>query len=240
MHSLPGRSNAGHIGYLRIAGVLAGLAILVLAGWYAEELFEPVLGVLEFMEDHTRQHPVIVYGGFIVLYALLVASGIPLATPLAIASGLLFGLVAGAAASLAGCVIGSFITFALASRLSEYRADRIRNNRHVRQVLEEVESDESLYLILLRIMPVLPIVIVNVSLALLAITPARFLATTTIGLIPSMTVYAAVGTSLGSVVEAGDVPMSELVTDPAVWMPLGGLTLLIATGLIIRAGKRKS
>ncbi len=239
MSSRAAPNGRRHITLIRVAGIAAGLLLLALATWYLDVLLDPVLDLLEAMEDRIREQPLLVYGVFIGLFAVLVASAIPVATPLTIAAGLLFGLPAGAAASLAGSVIGSFGTYLMARAASESRLRNLRRRVVFQRVLREIESDEALYLILLRIMPVMPFVLVNLALAMLPVPPARFLLTTTVGLIPSMLVYAAVGTGLDSVVEAGDVPASELITDPAIWVPLGGLTGLIIVSLVVRGLTRR-
>ena len=77
---------------------------------------------------------------------------------------------------------------------------------------------------ILRLVPLFPFFIVNIVPALFDVKLRNYIIATFFGIIPGSLVYVSVGNGIGDALNAGqDVPLSGLMTRPAVIFPVLGL-----------------
>jgi uncharacterized membrane protein YdjX (TVP38/TMEM64 family) len=82
------------------------------------------------------------------------------------------------------------------------------------------------YLLVLRLIPLFPFWLVNIVPALLGVPTRTYVAGTLLGIIPGTFVFVSVGNGIEAVIDQGGVPGLEIFLEPAVFLPLAGLTLL--------------
>ncbi len=169
---------------------------------------------------------VLAVGGFILVYALLVAISVPGASLLTIFGGFLFGLVTGTVSVVIGATIGATIIF-LVARSALGSGLAARAGPFMQKFEKGLKENELTYLFILRLVPLFPFFIVNIVPALFDVKVRNYVLSTLFGIIPGSLVYVSVGNGIGDALAAGeDVPLTGLMTRPAVILPIIGLILL--------------
>lgn len=164
--------------------------------------------------------------GFVALYASLTAISVPGASFLSIFGGFLFGLTTGAIAVVIGATIGATILF-LAARYVFGESLAAKAGPFMQKFEHGLKENELSYLFILRLVPLFPFFIVNIVPALFDVKVRNYIIATFFGIIPGALVYVSVGNGIGDALNAGqDVPLSGLMTRPAVIFPVLGLIVL--------------
>ena len=164
--------------------------------------------------------------GFVVLYASLTAISVPGASFLSIFGGFLFGLTTGTIAVVIGATIGATILF-LAARYVFGESLAAKAGPFMQKFERGLKENELSYLFILRLVPLFPFFIVNIVPALFDVKLRNYIIATFFGIIPGSLVYVSVGNGIGDALNAGqDVPLSGLMTRPAVIFPVLGLIAL--------------
>ncbi len=161
--------------------ILAGLAALrwtPLAGY----LSGPALAAAMVKMQRSWWAPALLVGAYIALSPL----GVP-ATPLMVAGGAVFGGVAGAIYNMLGVFLGGAATYLLGLGLGRDLVRHLAGNR-LRRVERALSRRGFWSLVALRFLP-LPFPLVNYAAALTGIRPGLFLATTALGVAPSVIIY---------------------------------------------------
>ena len=216
------------------AGLIIGLvfiaALLALLGTGQQWL----LDMLGLVEQGRRDH----FGAMILIYiitfGILATLTFPIGTLYCLAAGYLFGVMAGFLSAMAGALLAAILTFSLVRRFGGSSVRLRLASGRTAPWLRSLERDATWYLILLRIIPVAPYFAVNAAAAVTGIRSWHFLIATSIGMVPTTLVYAAVGAGLGSLVEARDMLGPELLLRPEIALPLAGLILIIIISWIFR------
>jgi len=202
--------------------------------------------LVEQLEAATEARPWLAALALTAIFAISTALTLPTATVLCLVAGYLFGTWVGSMVALVGLLTGALITFVSVRFLIGQRLSQqlVRGQRQ--RLLEFLERDSFFYLVAFRIIPVAPYFVVNAAGAMLRITPARFLAATTLGLVPLTLIYASVGAGFDALLETGTINATELLRQPRIGLPLLALLLLLLGGawarirvLRIRARERK-
>jgi len=164
--------------------------------------------------------------GFILIYAALVAISVPGAGFLSIFSGFLFGIATGTFAAVTAATIGATIIF-LVARSALGTGLAARAGPFMQKFEKGLKENELSYLFILRLVPIFPFFIVNIVPALFDVKVRNYVLSTMFGIIPGGLVYVSVGNGIGDALAAGqDVPLTGLMTRPAVILPILGLILL--------------
>jgi uncharacterized membrane protein YdjX (TVP38/TMEM64 family) len=216
----PGPSRA-----LRIAiGVLllSILPIAWLAGVTPNSVFELLRDSRSEWSAWLTDHLVLAALGYAVFYMVAVSISLPGALWFTLGAGFLFpvmiavpvalfGITAGAANAWLGMrfIAGPHLRQRFSGRLAGFAAGFARN--------------EFAYVTLLRILP-LPFFLVNLAAALIGRRFLPYVAGTLAGSLPSVILYANLGSGVGDLVEAGVRPG---------WSDLARPEFLIATGMVL-------
>lgn len=203
--------------------ILAAVLVIVLAASEARRVFE----VLEALETLVRDRWWTALAVYVLAFVVLASVALPIASLFCLCAGFLFGLAAGAAAALTGGLLAAILTFALVRKLGGERVRIMLDRSRASALMDMFERDTAYYLILLRIVPVGPFFMINAAAGLTAISSARYILATAIGLAPITLVYASVGAGLESMVKARELAGPELVLQPQLVLPLAVLAALV-------------
>jgi uncharacterized membrane protein YdjX (TVP38/TMEM64 family) len=180
----------------------------------------------ETLTEMVSANFVIVFLGFIALYALLVGISFPGASFLSIFGGFLFGTWFGGLGIVIGATIGATGIF-LAARYAIGDALSKKAGPYMQKFEAGLKENELSYLFILRLIPAFPFFIVNIVPALFDVKLRNYVLTTFFGIIPGALVYASVGAGVGAIFDAGgEVKLGGLMTQPAVIGPILGLIAL--------------
>ncbi len=188
--------------------------------------------------------------GFIGAYAVIVAFSLPGATIATLTGGFLFGsfpsafpVLPGALFNVAGATIGAILLF-LAVRwgLGDNLAKRMdASDGVVKRIKDGIDDDANQWsmLFLIRLVPAVPFFVANLVPALVGVPLFRFAVSTFFGIMPGALVYTSVGAGLGEVFARGETPDLGIIFQPAILLPILGLSLLAALPLLLKAVRGK-
>lgn len=188
-------------------------------------------------------------GGFVALYAALVAISAPGATLMTLAGGALFGLKAGLPTSAVGATLGACALF-LAARSALGETLAARAGPKVLKLRDKFNDHAVGYLLFLRMSPLFPFWFVNLAAALANVPLRTFFWTTALGVLPAGFVFTAAGAGMDEIVAealarrdvcraAGgaacklDIPLSAIVT-PKIFGIMIGLSLFALAPIVAR------
>lgn len=172
--------------------------------------------------------------GFVLLMAVLTCLTLPTVTVLCLSAGYLFGAWPGAVLAWAGALCGATLTFLTLKFIAGDRIRRLLPGGRAGRLVELLERDAFFYLVALRIVPIAPFFAINAAGAMIRVSLRRFLLATGLGLIPLLTVYANVGDSVDTLVEANRIDARSILAQPRVFMPLLALVGATALAWILR------
>ncbi|MFO1169872.1 MAG: TVP38/TMEM64 family protein [Hyphomicrobiaceae bacterium] len=138
---------------------------------------------------------------FVGIYIALVAFSLPAGAVATMAGGILFGWWAGGTASVLAATIGAALVFlAVKTSLGALLAERA--GPWLGRLKQGFAENALSYMLFLRLVPAFPFVVVNIAPALLGVSFRTYLIGTLFGILPGTYVYAYLGASLGTVIEA--------------------------------------
>ncbi|EAP77236.1 TVP38/TMEM64 family protein [Roseovarius nubinhibens] len=189
--------------------------------------------LLAFRDDHF----LLLAGGFVALYIVIVAFSLPGAAVASVTGGFLFGLVLGTlfnvvAASIGACAIFWAARLGLGQALT---AKMAASEGTVAKLRKGLEENEISVLFLLRLVPAVPFFVANLLPALVGVKFRNFALTTVLGIIPGALVFTWIGVGLGEVFDRGESPDLSLLWEPQILAPLLGLSALAALPIVIKA-----
>jgi uncharacterized membrane protein YdjX (TVP38/TMEM64 family) len=220
----------------RRLGPFVALAVLALIAWRTGLL---ALATPAGLHAHapaitaaTRGHPAAALAVFVLFYAVLTATCLPVALALTLTAGALFGVWQGAAAALAGGGLGASATY-LAARYASVGSGEGDTGR-IAQAAQALRGDAFPLILAARLFPFMPYAVVNIASGLAAAPVRAYLPATILGSIPSAFIYSELGDRFGHVLMAGRWPDLSLMREPGVLVPLVGLALLSLAGAVVK------
>lgn len=176
--------------------VLLVCGLLTAGYFFSDAVIAAQAGLMQWMSQRPLLGPVC----FVVLYVFSVPLLIP-SMPLMLAAGMLFGFGPGVALAFIGNTVGGLTAFLLArSNLRAFVKRRIRDNDTFVAFDEAIRDDGFRTALLLRMSPVLPGWLINYGLGLTALRMKHYLLAS-IGTIPVLLVYVAIGSTLNAIGE---------------------------------------
>lgn len=149
---------------------------------------------------------------------------VPGASVLQLIAGFLFGPWVGGAATAISATIGSLgYYYAARSALGDSLRRKAYADPRARQWREGLEKDAFWYLLGLRVPPVMLFVGISALAGVAAVPLKAYFAATFLGVLPSATVYAAIGSGLDQIFARGE---AINFMAPEIFWPLMGLGLL--------------
>ncbi len=140
-------------------------------------------------------------GALVAVYVTVVALSVPCGLALTMASGFLFGPVVGGLAASFAATVGATIVF-LAAKTSLGDGLRAKAGPRMERFACGVCRDAFHYVLFLRLVPIAPFWLVNLAPALIGVPTRAYVTATAVGILPATFVFAALGSSLDSVIAA--------------------------------------
>ncbi|WP_338503550.1 FAD-dependent oxidoreductase [Sphingomonas kaistensis] len=156
------------------------------------------------------QRPVLVIGGFFLLYVAATALSLPGAVILTLAAGAIFGLWLGTLIVSFASAIGASLAF-LSSRFLLRDWVKNRFGRRVAAIDRGVEQDGAFYLLSLRLIPAFPFFLINLAMGLTAMRLPVFYLVSQVGMLPGTLVYVNAGTQLAAIRSVSDILSPGLI-----------------------------
>ncbi|MEN2751308.1 FAD-dependent oxidoreductase [Psychrobacter sp. FBL11] len=191
-------------------------------------------GSMAQFNDYKAQSPLLVIGGFFLLYVVVTALSLPGAAILTLAAGALFGLWQGLLVASFASSIGATLAF-LASRYLLRDTIQQRFPERLAAIDAGVEKEGGFYLFTLRLVPIFPFFLINLLMGVTAIRAWTYYWVSQIGMLAGTFVYVNAGTQLAQIDSLSGILSFNLIVSFA----LLGFFPLIAKGLLNMLKKRR-
>ncbi|RPA38448.1 FAD-dependent oxidoreductase [Shewanella frigidimarina] len=194
-------------------------------------------GLKSSMNDFSQlreQSPLLVIGGFFLLYVAVTALSLPGAAILTIASGALFGIVEGLIIASFASSIGATMAF-LVSRYLLRDSIKQRFPERLAAIDAGIEKEGGFYLFTLRLVPIFPFFLINMLMGVTAFKSWTFYWVSQVGMFLGTFVYVNAGTQLAQIDSLSNILSVNLILSFA----LLGLFPLIAKAIVNIIKKRR-
>ena len=180
------------------------------------------------------ENPVLVIGGFFLIYVAVTAASLPGAAILTIAAGALFGVVTGTIVVSFASTLGATLAF-LSARYVLRDTIEGRFGDRLKAINNGLERDGAFYLFTIRMIPAFPFFVVNLVMGLTRIKTWTFAWVSQIGMLLGTIVYVNAGTQLAELESASGLLSPTLIGS----FVLLALVPWIAKGIIAIIKRRK-
>jgi uncharacterized membrane protein YdjX (TVP38/TMEM64 family) len=187
------------------------LSLLVGVFQYRHRLsFERIKASREAFSKRFDEDPVFVSLAFMLVYVVVTASSLPLATPLSLAGGAVFGVVKGTLMVSFASSIGATLAF-LVSRmlLGEWLQNRFSDQ--LVRINAGLEKEGAFYLFTMRMVPAIPFFIINLLMGLTKLKTWTFYWVSQLGMLAGTLVYVNAGTQIGRIDSLQDILSPKLI-----------------------------
>ena len=178
--------------------------------------------------------PVLVLGGFFLIYVAVTALSLPGAAILTLTAGALFGLVEGLLLASFASSIGALLAF-LVSRYILRDSIKRKFPERLAAIDKGIEKEGAFYLFTLRLVPLFPFFLINLLMGLTAIKSWTFYWVSQIGMLAGTFVFVNAGTQLAQLTSLKGILSLDLILSFA----LLGVFPLIAKSIINAIKKQR-
>ena len=179
------------------------------------------------------EQPLLMFGGYFLLYVLCTALSIPGATVLTLGAGAIFGLGWGLLLASFASSVGALLAF-LSARWLLHDWVQQKFGKRLQTINEGVQRDGAFYLLSLRLVPLVPFFVINLVMGLTKIKAWTYYWVSQVGMFLATAVYVNAGTQLAEISRLRDVFSADL---------LGALVLLglvpIVAKIILKVLKKR-
>ncbi|WP_265091199.1 FAD-dependent oxidoreductase [Psychrobacter sp. SZ93C1] len=215
------------------------LIVLLAVGFFYFDLnhlltLEGLKGSMAQFNDYKAESPLLIIGGFFLLYVVVTALSLPGAAILTLASGALFGLFQGLIIASFASSIGATLSF-LASRYLLRDTIKQRFPERLAAIDAGVEKEGGFYLFTLRLVPVFPFFLINLLMGVTAIKSWTYYWVSQVGMLAGTFVFVNAGTQLAQIESLSGILSLNLILSFA----LLGIFPLIAKGILNVFKKRR-
>ena len=191
-------------------------------------------GSMAQFNDYKTQSPLLIIGGFFLLYVVVTSLSLPGAAILTLAAGALFGLWQGLLVASFASSIGATLAF-LTSRYLLRDTIKQRFPERLAAIDAGVEKEGGFYLFTLRLVPIFPFFLINLLMGVTAIKARTFYWVSQIGMLAGTFVFVNAGTQLAKIDSLSGILSFNLIVSFA----LLGFFPLIAKGILNMLKKRR-
>ena len=195
---------------------------------------EGLKGSMDQFSQYKAQSPLLIIGGFFLLYVVVTALSLPGAAILTLAAGALFGLVEGLLVASFASTIGATLAF-LVSRYLLRDTIKKRFPDRLAAIDAGVEKEGGFYLFTLRLVPVFPFFLINLLMGVTAIKSWTFYWVSQVGMLAGTFVFVNAGTQLAQIESLSGILSLDLILSFA----LLGVFPFIAKGILNVFKKRR-
>lgn len=193
-----------------IALVLLIVAVIYQQQWHHLLSLDQLKAQQQLLAQWHRDHFVLLFVGYFVVYIAVTALSIPGAVVLTVGSGALFGLGWGLVLASFASTLGAFLAF-MSSRYVLRDSLEKRFGERLQQVNAGISRDGAWYLLTLRLVPLFPFWMINLVMGLTRIPAWRFYWVSQVGMLAGTAVFVNAGTQLARVEQVADVLSTELL-----------------------------
>lgn len=227
--------GGGMVRWTPAAFIAVVISVVVANGWHEYLSFQALKDNYADLAAFVDARYWTAIGLFAALYILVTATSLPGATIMTLTGGLLFGTLAGTVTVVISATIGATIIFLIA-KTSLGAALRNQAKGFIAKLEDGFQDNAFSYMLILRLVPLFPFVVVNIAPALIGVRLRTFAPATFIGIIPGTFAYVSAGEGLGAVIASGgEVPLSGLLTQPTVLVPIVALSVLAFVPILYKA-----
>jgi uncharacterized membrane protein YdjX (TVP38/TMEM64 family) len=243
MTDMTDTSDKGANPYVRFLPLAVIIVAAVLGFIYLREYlsFETLAENRETLIAFRDNNYLLTVLAFIGAYVVIVGFSLPGATIATLTGGFLFATFPGFLFNVTGATIGATAIF-LAARwgLGARLGARLEGSEGITKTIKDgIDENQWSMLFLIRLVPAIPFVLANLIPSFLEVPLHRFVISTFLGIIPGAVVYTSVGAGLGEVFARGETPDLGIIFEPAIIIPILGLSALAAMPLVIKAVRGK-
>ena len=195
---------------------------------------EGLKGSMDQFSQYKAQSPLLIIGGFFLLYVVVTALSLPGAAILTLAAGALFGLVEGLLVASFASTIGATLAF-LVSRYLLRDTIKKRFPERLAAIDAGVEKEGGFYLFTLRLVPVFPFFLINLLMGVTAIKSWTFYWVSQVGMLAGTFVFVNAGTQLAQIESLSGILSLDLILSFA----LLGVFPFITKGILNVFKKRR-
>lgn len=191
-------------------------------------------GSMDQFNQYKEQSPLLVIGGFFLLYVVVTALSLPGAAILTLAAGALFGLVEGLLVASFASTIGATLAF-LVSRYLLRDTIKQRFPERLAAIDAGIEKEGGFYLFTLRLVPVFPFFLINLLMGVTSIKSWTYYWVSQAGMLAGTFVFVNAGTQLAQIESLSGILSFNLILSFA----LLGIFPFIAKGILNVFKKRR-
>lgn len=213
--------------------------VALLTSWFVFDLgqylsLEYLKEQRESFQNLTAANPILVLGGFFLLYVIVTAVSLPGASIMTLAGAALFGFWPALLLVSFASSIGATLAF-LASRFLFQDIVQSHFSDRLTKINAGVEKDGAYYLFTLRLIPVFPFFVINLVMGLTRLRTWTFYWISQVGMLAGTAVYVYAGTQLGEIESLSGLKSADLIGA----FVLLGLFPWLAKGMIALIQARK-
>jgi len=160
--------------------------------------------------SYYEDNPLLILGGFFLIYVLTTAFSLPGAIWLTLAGGSLFGLFTGTVIVSFASTIGATLAMLIARFLLQDWVQS-RFSGQIQTINSGINKDGGFYLFTLRLLPVVPFFIINFGMGLTSLRTATFFWVSQLSMLPGTLVYINAGSELGKIHSISDILSPTLI-----------------------------
>lgn len=219
--------------------MIAVIAVALIASFFYFDLntyltLDGLKGSIDDFRQWRDASPVLVLGGFFLIYVAATALSLPGAAILTITAGALFGLFEGLLLASFASSLGALLAF-LVSRYILRDTIKRKFPERLASIDKGVEREGAFYLFTLRLVPLFPFFLINLLMGLTAIKSWTFYWVSQVGMLAGTLVYVNAGTQLSQLESLQGILSFDLILS----FVLLGIFPLIAKAVISMIKKRR-
>jgi len=200
-------------------------------------IFEVLRDNREALLAYRDENFVLAAAAFVAVYTVIVTFSLPGAAVASITGGFLFNLFPGTLFNMIAATTGATAIF-LAARwgFGAWLGKKLEGAEgSVKKIKDGIDENQWSMLFMIRLIPFVPFFLANLVPSFLEVPLHRFVISTFFGIIPGAFVYTSVGAGLGEIFAQGETPDLGIIFEPAILLPILGLSALAALPIIIKA-----
>ena len=157
-----------------------------------------------------KQNPILIGGGFFLVYVAFAALSLPAAAILTLGAGAVFGFWTGLIIVSFASTIGATLAFLIARYILRESMES-KFSSQLEKINAGVEKDGWLYCFSARLIPAFPFFVVNIVMALTKLKTLTFYWSSQLGMLAGTAVFVNAGTQVSSINEIGDILSAKII-----------------------------
>jgi uncharacterized membrane protein YdjX (TVP38/TMEM64 family) len=217
----PAASRRPGLRWLLFAVFLAAIGGFYALGLHEYFTWDSVRANLDAYQEEVQAQLLLSLAVFFIVYALITALSLPVASILTLLAGALFGRLLGTGVALSGATLGATLAF-LSSRFLFRDWVQARFAARLDALNRGFERDGAYYLFSLRLVPLFPFFLINLGMGLTPMRTWTYTWVSFVGMLPGSFLYVNAGRALATL----ESPRDLLSTDTIVSLVLLGIAPL--------------